>query len=54
MYGYQVEPFGQDSLVEIAEITIAEFVEATEPGAWMVDLFPAREYCTTLNVKLDS
>lgn len=51
IYGYNTVPDGKDPLVDIAETTVAQFVEATAPGRWAVDIFP---FCTPLSLRLPS
>jgi hypothetical protein len=43
-YGYQVEPRGEDPLVQLANHGLCQFAKATVPGAWLVDLIPARTF----------
>lgn len=42
-YGYTVEPYKVDPLVDIADRALVQFSAATVPGAWMVDTMPARK-----------
>ena len=41
-YGYNVQDTN-DPLVNIAEAAVGGFSQASVPGAWLVDIFPARE-----------
>ncbi|KAJ5762459.1 uncharacterized protein N7511_005841 [Penicillium nucicola] len=43
-YGYRVEPFGRDNLVDLTNEALDEFGKATVPGAWLVDVIPALKY----------
>lgn len=43
-YGYNVEPYKKDHLVELAELVLAQFGEAITPGKFLVDLLPARKF----------
>ncbi|KAI0535326.1 cytochrome protein [Xylaria digitata] len=43
-YGYTVEPHKPDPLVELADVSMAQFALATTPGTWLVDVFPALKY----------
>lgn len=38
-YGYSVGP-GKDSLVELVDTAVCQFGQGTEPGAFLVDVFP--------------
>ena len=39
-YGYTVNPEGEDPLVAIAEMNLERFSQSSQPGAWLVDVFP--------------
>jgi hypothetical protein len=41
-YGYDAQDSG-DPLIEIAEAALLGFSQSTTPGAWLVDVIPARE-----------
>jgi hypothetical protein len=43
IYGYNIEPHGEDPLVRLADLALTQFSEAIAPGAWLVDLIPACE-----------
>jgi hypothetical protein len=42
-YGYTIEPQQQDPLVELVDSALEQFAAATVPGAWLVDMIPARK-----------
>lgn len=42
-YGYNIEPHGEDPLVSLADLALQQFSNAIVPGAWMVDMIPARQ-----------
>ncbi|OJJ42400.1 hypothetical protein ASPZODRAFT_155317 [Penicilliopsis zonata CBS 506.65] len=44
IYGYHIEPFGEDPLVRLADQAMKEFADAVVPGAWLVDVIPALKY----------
>jgi hypothetical protein len=44
IYGYTIEPHKQDPLVELAATALDQFSASTVPGAWLVDVIPAREF----------
>ncbi|KAJ5148560.1 hypothetical protein N7448_000138 [Penicillium atrosanguineum] len=44
IYGYNIEPHGEDPLVRLADLALSQFSEAIAPGAWLVDLIPALKY----------
>lgn len=46
-YGYQVKYDGPDHFVWLAERTTEDFAHACLPGAFLVDVIPAREYKTS-------
>jgi hypothetical protein len=39
-YGYNVEPRGNDPLVELAEKAVDQICQAMLPGTWLVDYLP--------------
>lgn len=41
-YGYTIEPHKRDPLVHMANVALDEFSKAGIPGAWLVDIIPAR------------
>ena len=42
-YGYNVEPYGFDYMVDLADRAVKTiFSEASEPGKWLVDVIPFR------------
>lgn len=43
-YGYNIEPYGRDPLVHIANLALEHFAIAGTPGAWLVDMVPIREW----------
>jgi hypothetical protein len=43
-YGYTIEPFHRDHLVQITNLALDHFAKAATPGAWMVDIIPACEF----------
>lgn len=43
IYGYTIEPHKPDPLVELAETAFDQFSASTVPGAWLVDVIPARK-----------
>jgi hypothetical protein len=42
-YGYSVGP-GKDPLVELVDTAVGQFGQGTEPGAFLVDVFPSLRY----------
>ncbi|OJJ48126.1 hypothetical protein ASPZODRAFT_2123095 [Penicilliopsis zonata CBS 506.65] len=44
LYGYTIEPQGSDSLMDVVNLSLSQFVLAVEPGAWLVDSFPWLKY----------
>ena len=49
-YGYTVNPEGEDPLVAIAEMNLERFSQSSQPGAWLVDVFPfSRSILTKLS-----
>jgi hypothetical protein len=44
IYGYTIEPHKPDPLVELAATALDQFSASTVPGAWLVDVIPAREF----------
>jgi hypothetical protein len=49
-YGYAIEAHKEDPLVKIADEVLLQFSLASVPGAWLVDVLPARMsfFCTQL------
>ena len=43
VYGYTTKAQGRDPLVDLAGETMAQFAQATVPGAFAVDVFPFRK-----------
>lgn len=41
VYGYTIEPYKDDPLVDLIEEALVQFSLATVPGAWLVDIIPA-------------
>ncbi|KAI0161804.1 cytochrome P450 [Hypoxylon sp. FL1284] len=44
VYGYTVEPHGEDPFVSLTTRTMNHFSLAAAPGVWMVDIFPFLKY----------
>ncbi|KAI4727065.1 hypothetical protein E4T49_05178 [Aureobasidium sp. EXF-10728] len=44
VYDYTIEPFENDSLVDLVDEAMEQFSEATIPGRWIVDVFPFLEH----------
>ena len=42
IYGYNIEPHGSDTLMDLVNLSMSQFAQAVEPGAWLVDSFPPR------------
>lgn len=42
-YGYTIEPFHRDHLVQITNLALDHFAKAATPGTWIVDIIPACE-----------
>lgn len=42
-YGYTIEPHKRDRLIHIANLALEHFSIAGTPGAWLVDMIPARK-----------
>lgn len=45
-YGYNIRRDGADPLVNLAEGFMSTIAEAAAPGAWLVDVLPARTLST--------
>ncbi|PYH45575.1 cytochrome P450 [Aspergillus saccharolyticus JOP 1030-1] len=43
-YGYAVDPFQRDPLVDLADEAVEQFSLAVRPGTWMVDVLPFLRY----------
>lgn len=43
-YGYTIEAQERDHLVHISNLALENFSVAGTPGAWLVDMIPARMY----------
>ncbi|KAJ5109988.1 hypothetical protein N7532_002633 [Penicillium argentinense] len=43
-YGYNIEPHGEDPLVNLADLALQQFSNAIVPGAWLVDMIPALKH----------
>jgi hypothetical protein len=43
-YGYTIDPRERDLLVHISNAALDIFSKAATPGAWLVDMIPARMY----------
>lgn len=41
-YGYTIEPYSDDPLVDLIEKAFGHLTLAVSPGAWLVDIIPAR------------
>jgi|SRR5579871_3345059 len=41
-YGYNIEPHKEDPLVNLIEKALGHLTRAVSPGAWLVDIIPAR------------
>jgi len=41
-YGYVIEPHKKDPLIQLADEALLQFSLAAVPGAWLVDILPAR------------
>lgn len=42
-YGYTAMPDGPDPMIDLAELTLERFSQSSQPGSWLVDVFPARK-----------
>lgn len=51
VYGYTVEPHGDDPLVDIASQTMEEFSDATTPGRYAVDIMPMCKNSTLASLR---
>lgn len=43
-YGYDIVPHDKDPLVSLADLALEQFSKAVVPGAWLVDMIPARKF----------
>ncbi|KAI1505139.1 cytochrome P450 [Biscogniauxia marginata] len=44
VYGYTIEPYGNDPLVDLADEALTQFSQAYGAGMWLVDLMPFLRY----------
>ena len=48
-HGYTIEPRNADPLVNIADEALLQFSLAVQPGAWLVDVLPFREFLPSIS-----